>query len=173
MELPIYISTRATLVNAYWSDLKNSEGIFNFNSIFFLKDEITKEFYSTYKLHDNDWIYKPDFAKSSEKYFEEEVNYLVNKRLIYKLSTNNNNKDFEFRLYLKRADLDSIFFCPQHIRFNRIYYVVDKKSGSIIGPEYTNFETDIEKFKELIENGFIYVPTKKQTFEPFRLAKAS
>jgi hypothetical protein len=173
MELPLYISTRATLVNAYWSDLKNSEGIFNFNSVFFLKDEITKEFYATYKLHDNDWIYKSEQTLSSEKYFNDEVNYLVNKRLIYRLSESNNSKDFEFKLYLKRADLYDVFFCPGHIRFNRIYYVVDKKTGSVIGPEYTKFDTDKENFKELIDNGLIYVPTKKQTFEPFRLAKAS
>jgi hypothetical protein len=169
MELPIYISTKANLINAYWGDIISSDGVINSNKIFFLKDQIKNEFYSTYLPYDNDWIYKSEIDILVEKHAKEEINYLVNKRLIYMLSTTLSSNNFEFKLYLKKAETGSLFYNTRRLKQNTIYYVVDKSNGNVIGPEFTKYDSDVQKFKELIEKGLVYVPTNKQTFEPFKV----
>lgn len=169
MVFPDLIQSKATLVAALYSDIVTHDGIFKNHKMFFIKDEATREFCGIYKTIDNDWINKDtDDYRMNQEYQINHLKYLLGKRLIYMLSTNNNENDFQFKLYLKKADEFDMFYSPSFLKLHKIYYVINPKDNSVTGPEFINTETQISTINSLIEKGLIYTPNNRQSFEPFK-----
>jgi len=97
---------------------------------------------------------------AADKCVIDEIRYLLLKRLIFKTPVSNNSNDFEIKLNLRKSIFDDIFHCEKFLKQYQVYYVVNPEKGTVVGPEHTTFETNLELLKGLVERGMIYIPNK-------------
>ena len=172
MKTQFYI-IKGTLARCSREDLITADGTFIENKLFFLRDFITREFKHTYRLQCSTPIHKSELDVAIDKYMSDEINYLLQGNLIYKLSQLNHELDFSFQMYVKTATMFDLFYCPNHLKINTVYYNRYPNGTIDLTPSEITEYDDPKLFLEKIEKGFIVVPSKKQLFEPYKIQKAS
>ena len=170
MELPLEIKTKVSLVLASYSDLVHN-GIFYNNKTFFIKDLSKGVFTGIYKLPYNNYL---NSDKEINEYWNSEILWLLQNRMIYKVSVNNRDSlNFRTQLMLTKASEFDFFNNPNSIKLYKEYYVVDVLKNTITGPELTSELSSKDLIKGLTLKGIIYVINTKQTFEPILTSKSA
>lgn len=135
------------------------------NSLKFIGSFIIDFFYYNYT--------DPIYLDQVEKYYLKQINYLLSKKIVFKLSEIKNTADYTIKLYLKTATAFDIFYGDtNNMILNTTYYCINE-NNQIIGPLKIHENHSGEIFRTFLNNNFILVPTKKQLFEPIEIAKAS
>lgn len=173
------------------SDIISHTGQFTENTLFFIKNIGTLQFYGTYKLQNiNTHLYSEEVTRN-KNYYQKEVDLLIANHLIYKLIADDTNAELIFKMYIRTADEFDLFEGADFLAMNTIYYVLgsEKSEGTykvnsnskleqmkldtIQGPFFINPYTNVDSIKEKISQGTIFVPYKKQKFEPFEIQKTA
>ena len=163
---------KASLSKCDYEDMIRQDGKFIENKFFFVKDIVTNEFKTTYRIQGiNAEIFRDEHQNAREKYQMQQIDFLIALNLIYKLNDVYNSDDYCFKMYLKTATNFDLVYCPNELIKNCIYYII--KDDSFVGPYYTTDNTSYDEIVEGISNGNILVPSKKQLFEQIVIAKAS
>lgn len=168
-----YYSIRGTLARCYKEDFFRHGRIIE-NTTYYIKDESTFQFKDRYVI---DSIYynsiTPSDYELTEKYYLEQIEYLTSRNLVFKLQQNYDSLKYNFNLYLQTAtELDIYYGSTNHMRINTTYYCINEHN-QIVGPFTIEEKHSGLKFRDFLSKGFLLVPTKKQTFEPYRIAAAS
>lgn len=165
---------RATLKLASFQDLFHHDQTFE-NKTLFLKCPLKHDFIGLYKVpavNNEEYPYmdaaQRQSIKETNKYWIDEINMHLANYSLYKLSESTNSMDFQFMLYLRPADDFDLFDSPIHQKPNIVCYL-KLNSHDITGPINLN---DVENVKEKMERGQIYIPTKKQLFQPYKKSAA-
>ena len=168
------IFTRATLKLAGREDVFHNNETFE-NKLLFLKCPLKHEFIGMYTIpaiDNNEYPYmeasQRQTIKAINKYSIEELNVYLKNYALYKLSDTTNSMDFQFKLYLRPANDFDLYDSTIFQKPNIICYV--KTGDAVVGPYSLN---DLENVKEKMNKAQIYIPTKKQLFEPYNISKAS
>lgn len=148
------------------TDILSSCGKFSENTLFFIKNIGTLEFYGTYKITNVNTHLDNEESRRNIEYHKNEVEILLANHLIYKLTEDDVNCDFKFKMYIRTADEFDVFEGANFLAMNTIYYVHEE--NVIKGPFYINSYTIVETIKEKLAQGKILVPYKKQKFEPIQ-----
>lgn len=168
-----YYSIRGTLTKCSKEDFFQKGRIIE-NTTYYIKDESTLKFKGRFLIDSIYYNYKSSSDyEIIEKYYLNQINYLMSKNLIFKLQESYDNLKLNFKMYLQTAlEFDIFYGSTNHLIFNTTYYCITSKN-QILGPFKINENHSGAKFREFLDKGLILVPTKKQTFEPIQLAKAS
>lgn len=168
-----FFKVKGTLIQASHSDFFDRNGEFIEEKIFFIKDYITREFTSTYKISSINSQHKDVIQLALENYVKQEVSFLLKNKLVYKLSENHHELDYHFELVLKTADFYDLFFNSNWLKVNSCYYIMNKASSLLTGPYFLNENDDKAKMGQYIAQEIIYVPIKKQLFEKTTMKKTA
>jgi len=160
MEKHNIIQVRASIVQASRSDVFDGEGIPLENKLLVLKNPFTKVIEGMYRIGGTD------------RYDIIELIHGLAKNQFFKLSEIQNETDFQFKLFLRPADEFDLFYTPSFQKNNVLHYV-KPSVNSIVGPLYTGEFSDKNALRNHIENQTIYVPFKKQLFEPISKQKTA
>lgn len=172
MEIKFYL-IKGTLVRAVRQDFFDNEGYFLEDKIFFQKDYFTKKFIKMYKTPiDYKWGMKDALYYKLKKYSCNEIEDLLRYSLLYKLSSNHNELDFHFNLYIKTASYTDLFYNDLQLRLNTTYYKMDI-NGTVSGPFYISTLDDPNKIQGQLENGLVLILSRKQLFEPIQFSKTA
>ncbi|WP_298119318.1 hypothetical protein [Flavobacterium sp.] len=168
-----YYSIRGTLARCYKEDFLRNGKIIE-NATYYIKDESTFQFKGRYVINS---IYYNEVTPGddllTEKYYLDQIDYLVSRSLVFKLQENYDSLKFNFNLYLQTAtEFDVFYGSTNHMILNTTYYCITPQN-QILGPFMIKENHSGEKFREWLVKGLLLVPTKKQTFEPFKIAAAS
>lgn len=168
-----YLRIKATLERCSREDLVTASGNFIENKVFFLKDYNSREFNKTYRILNVNSMFKDELQLAIEKYQMNEVNFLLQNNLIYKISQVNHQLDYHFLLYIKTAIEFDLFESPKHLKINTLYYNQHPDGKHDLVPNFITEQDIPSDFFERMQRGKIWVPTKKQHFEPYKIQKAS
>jgi len=168
-----YYSIRGTLARCCKDDFFRHGRIIE-NATYYIKDESTFQFKDRYVI---DSIYHNSITPSdyqlTEKYYLEQIEYLTSRNLVFKLQENYDSLKYNFNLYLQTAsEFDIYYGSTNHMRINTTYYCITPQN-QILGPFNIEEKHSGEKFRNFLQKGLLLVPTKKQTFELFKMAVAS
>lgn len=168
-----YYSIRGTLAKCSTEDFFSNGRIIE-NTTYYIKDEITCKFKDRYvigSIYHNSIM--PSEYQLKENYYLEQIEYLTTRHLVYKLEENYDNEAFNFKLYLKTAsEFDIYYGATNHMILNTTYFCITN-DNKIIGPLQIQEKHSGKKFRDSLEKGLLLVPTKKQSFEVFKIAAAS
>jgi hypothetical protein len=154
------------------SDIISHTGQFTENTLFFIKNIGTLNFYGTYKLQNVNTHLDSYEVTRNKKYYKKEVEILVANNLIYKLIADDTNAELIFKMYIRTADEFDLFEGANFLAMNTIYYVFNA-TNHIEGPFLINPYTNIDSIKTKIAEGSIFVPYKKQKFEQIEIQKTA
>jgi hypothetical protein len=168
-----YYSIRGTLARCTKEDFFQHGKIIE-NATYYIKDESTFQFKDRYVI---DSIYgnsiEPKDYELTEKYYLEQIEYLTSRNLVFKLQDNFDSLKYNFNLYLQTAsEFDIYYGSTNHLKINTTYYCITPQN-QILGPFTIKDNHSGEKFRDFLVKGLLLVPTKKQTFELFKIAAAS
>ena len=173
------------------SDIISHTGQFTENTLFFIKNIGTLNFYGTYKLQNVNTHLHSDEVTRNKKYYQNQVDILIANHLIYKLIADDTNAELIFKMYIRTADEFDLFEGANFLAMNTIYYVMSSenhqgtfkvnsdskleqmKYNTIQGPFFISPYTNIDSIKSKIAEGSIFVPYKKQKFEQFEIKKTA
>jgi len=168
-----YYSIRGTLARCYKEDFFRHGRIIE-NVTYYIKDESNFQFKDKYVIGS---IYynsiTPSEYELTEKYYLEQIEYLTTRNLVFKLQENYDSLKYNFNLYLQTANEHDIYYgSTNHMIINTTYYCITPHN-QILGPFTIQDKHSGEKFRDFLAKGLLLVPTKKQTFELFKIAAAS
>jgi hypothetical protein len=175
------------------SDIISHTGQFTENTLFFIKNIGTLNFYGTYKLQNVNTHLDSYEVTRNKKYYKKEVEVLVANNLIYKLIADDTNAELIFKMYIRTADEFDLFEGANFLAMNTIYYLMSSenhqgtfkvnsdsdskleqmKYNAIQGPFFISPYTNIDSIKTKIAEGSIFVPYKKQKFEQIEIQKTA
>lgn len=169
---------RATLKPATIADIFHGRDTY-MNKLMFVKCPKNGNFIGTYAIPEIQNTKRPyhtykelNNIESSNKYYKKELSNGLASQLFYVLSESHNDYDFQFKLILRTADFFDLFYSENHLKQNTIYYV-KVNSHEISGPHFLPKVTDINRVKNAMNAGQLFVPSANQTFEPYKIAIAS
>jgi len=172
------IKVRATLKPASIADIFHGRDTY-MNKLLFVKCPINGNFIGNYTIPELDNNNRPyhsyqELAAIEErnKFYRKELFTGLAAQLFYVLSEVHNEYDFQFKLQLRTADFFDLFDSETDTKPNTIYYI-KVNAQQVTGPHFMPKITDINKVKNAMANGKLFVPTAKQTFEPYKIAMAS
>jgi hypothetical protein len=147
------IMIRAALEPVSYEDVFKKNGHCIENKLFFLKHPISKEMYGYTKVYE---------GNENDPYFIKEIRTAFVLKIMYVLRPATYKSEFIFKLILQEAERDDFFESNIHLMNNVIFYV-DTIKG-VQGPFYTNHFTN-DRINQGLEQGNLYIPSKRQTFE--------
>ena len=171
METKFY-KIKGTLERASRSDFYDNQGYFLEGKLFFQKDYWSQKIETIYTCPDD-----YPLATKSKDYFilknhlTKTIDDLLQHGLLFKLSSLHREVDFHFNLFIKSANFEDFFWKENQLKINTCFYTMINNIYD--GPKFINEFDDPEKILNRINQGTIYVLTKKQTFEPITISKAS
>ena len=172
------VKVRATLKLASQEDVFHGNETYE-NKMLFLRDQFTKEFLATYKIQSIDNRTFPYHSKeykemicAGNKYVRDELNELLQKKMLYKIAESHNSVDIQVKLILRTADEFDFFQNEKYFVPNVIYYI-KVNDHELTGPHMLPFDASILHTKTALLNGKLFVPHKRQTFEEIKTAIAS
>jgi hypothetical protein len=149
------------------------------NKMLFLKDHLTHEFQGTYvipELHTIPVNYTEkeiqNLWKASNEFTLKELHQGLFNHQFYTLSEQYNSLEYNFKLILNEAEPFDFYDGPKRIKPNVLYYVKTSET-EVTGPFYMKPGADFNYVMNAVNNGKLYVPIKKQTFEPYKLQAVS
>lgn len=142
----------AAIEKASFTDCFHKDGTCIENKIFFLKNYFSNKMEGYYRVVD---------GTGNDTFYIKEVQKLLVLGLIFLLKPVVSTSDYVIKLVVERAT-EFDFFCKDELLRDVIFYV-DSQS-SVSGPFNSN-QYKPERIKEGLKNGYIYIPSKKQTFE--------
>jgi len=170
---PDFFITKGSLVRCGKEDLVTEKGIFIEDKAFFIKDWLSQEFKGIYKISNVNSIADYKYKSATIKYVLQEIDYLIKKNLIFKLSDNHLNTYYSFNLILKTAfEMDLFYGSTNHLVYNTIYYNL-YNNGTVSGPYQITLNDSPEIIRRRMEKREILVPSKKQLFEPYIKQKSA
>lgn len=152
MEPVKYFKVKATLELVGYGEVSDRYGKLLQHRIFFAADQDSKEMKETWTIND---------TSSYERLM---LRIAISKRVLYKLSDLHTSLNFHFWLIVRQAEDYDCFYRQNHFKTNTTYYIMND-SSTITGPLYIHEQDDPIHLKKLLEQGKIYVPTRKQLFE--------
>ena len=173
------------------SDIISHTGQFTENTLFFIKNIGTLDFYATYKITDVNSHLKSEEVVRNKEYQKNEVELLLANKLLYKLISDDTNAELIFKMYIRTANEFDLFEGADFLAMNTIYYILGSensegtykvnsslkleqmKQDTIQGPFFINPYTNVDSIKQKISQGTIFVPYKKQKFEPIEIKKTA
>lgn len=172
------IKVRAGLKLASFEDVFSKQLPIH-NKMLFLKDNLTHEFEGTYTIPEL-YMIPVYFTEKSEQDLWKAINDHTLRELrsgllnhqFYVLSEQYNSLEYNFKLELKEAEEFDFYDGPKHIKPNVLYYV-KTTPNEVQGPFYMKPDTDFSYVMNAVANGKLYVPIKKQSFEPHKMQEAS
>jgi hypothetical protein len=172
------LKVRATLKPATIADIFHGRDTY-MNKLLFVKCPINGDFKGIYTIPELDNNLYPyhtyqelEKRNASNRYYKKEIFNGLATQIFYVLSDSHNEYDYQFKLQLRTADFFDLFISEKSTKANTLYYV-RVNDQQITGPHYLPKETDINHLKNAMNTGKIFVPTSNQTFEPYKIAKAS
>lgn len=172
------IKIRAALRVATREDIFNDQTPLT-NKMLFVQCNETREFRGGYviaSLHNTNLPYvsaeQNAFNRKLNNYTMRELLDGLHYQLFYVLDETKNEKNFNFKLHLRMADDFDFFDGSNAVKQNLVYYV-KISDNEIQGPHIMKFTSECDHIKKAIEAGKLFVPSKTQSFEPYKLAKAS
>lgn len=149
------------------------------NKLLFVKCPVTGEFRGVYVIPSWQSTQLPYASASviravrnSNNYFMRELLDGLHYQLFYVLDEMKNQTSFTFKLNLKTADEFDFFEGLESVKQNLIYYVKISDT-EIQGPHSLKFTLACDHIKKAIEAGKLFVPSKTQSFEPYKMAKTA
>ncbi len=155
------IMIRAALEQASFEDCFRKNGDCVENKILFVKNPTTKEMYGYTKVYEGD---------GNDSYYKKEIKTAFVLGLLYILRPVLEKSDFIFKLILQQAENDDFFLSKVHLMENVIFYV-DTMKG-VQGPFFTNHFT-ADRINQGLQQGNLYIPSNKQTFELIETKKTA
>lgn len=152
------IAIRASLKLATRFDCFSNNQILE-NKILFVKDLDKDSFIGIYKIGSNN------------EYYVNEVNQALQMKILYTLISDHSENNFCFKLFLRAADEYDILYTPKYVIENKVYYL--RSGENVTGPYSMSITADVEKVKNALRTGCIYVPCNKQKFEPIIFKKTA
>lgn len=153
------IKITSSLIKATYMDCFDKNMQPYVNKIFFWMDPFKKEFRSYFRILNN------------EAYESLEMSRAINQGSLYVVSNLINQTNFVFKLILEKATEFDFIEYKQSIYPNVIYYI--KNGEDVSGPFSTTKNTVYSKIKNALDREIIYVPSKKQTYEPIQTQKTA
>lgn len=152
MEAVKYFKVKATLELVGFGDTSDRHGNLLEHRIFFVADQDSKEMKSTWMIKD---------TSSYERLMLRKAIY---NKMLYKLSDLHTGLHFHFWLIVRQAEDYDCFYTKNQPKINTTYYIMND-SSTITGPLYIHEQDDPMQLKKLLEQGKIFVPTRKQLYE--------
>ena len=172
------IKVRATLKPASIADIFHGRDTY-MNKLLFVKCPTNGNFIGNYTIPELDNNNRPyhnykelEAIDNRNKFFRKELSTGLAAQLFYVLSEVHNEHDFQFKLQLRTADFFDLFDSESATKANTIYYL-KVNAQEVTGPHFMPKITDVNHVKNAMLNGKLFVPTAKQTFEPYKIAQAS
>ena len=149
-----YLKVKATLERISYGDI-SSRGNLLEHRMFFVADEASKEMKSTWTIRD------------TSSYEREMLFIAIQKGMLFQLSELHTGLNFHFWLILREAVAFDCMYTPRFLKLNTTYYILGNQND-ITGPLYIHESDDPRNIQNLIAEGRIYVPTRKQLFEEYK-----
>jgi len=149
------------------------------NKMLFMKDPFTHEFECVYiipeicvvPLNYTELAEQNLWKASNEATLRELRTGLLNHQF-YVLSEKYNALEYNFKLELKPAEDFDFYGGPKTIKPNVLYFT-KTSLNQVSGPFYMKSGADFNYVMNAIQNDKLYVPTNKQSFEPYVVQAAS
>ena len=152
---------RAALEQASFEDCIRKNGDCVENKIMFVKHPVSKEMYGYTKIYE---------GHGNDPYYKKEIKTAFVLGLLYILCPVQEKSNFVFKLILQQAENDDFFLSKVHMMENVIFYV-DTMKG-VQGPFFTNHFT-ADRINQGLQQGNLYIPSNKQTFELIETKKTA
>jgi hypothetical protein len=151
--VPKYLKVKATLERCSYGSVSARKQLLE-HRIFFVADQISKQMKNTWTINDN-------------SNYEKEMLFLaIAKGMLFELSELHTGLNFHFWLIVRQAEAFDCMYSPRFLKFNTTYYLVGDHN-EITGPLYIHESDSPGHFRNLIAEGRIYVPAKRQLFEEY------
>lgn len=152
-----YLKVKATLERISYGDI-SSRGKLLEHRMFFVADEASKRMKST-------WI-----IKDTSSYEKEMLLIAIQKGMLFQLSELHTSLNFHFWLILREAEPFDCMYTPRFLKLNTTYYILGNHND-ITGPLYIHESDDPRHIQNLVAEGRIYVPARKQLYEEYKKQK--
>jgi len=146
------IKIRASLVKAIRTDCFNSNYEPLVNKFLFWMCPVSGIFKQYYRIQGN------------EIYDGIEIEKALLQNSLYTVNSVSGSSFFCFKLILEEASEFDLFEFKYELKQNVIYYI--KNNETVTGPYFINSENKTERILNGLLHGMIYIPSKKQTYEP-------
>jgi hypothetical protein len=152
MEARKYFKTKATLELVGFNDISGRDGKLLEHRMFFVADESSKNLKETWTIND------------TSSYERMMLHTAIRKRLLYRLSEIHTEVNFHFWLIVRKAEEFDCFYRRNLPKLHTTYYIMDA-GNTITGPLYISEFDDPVHLQKLLDDGQLYVPTRKQLYE--------
>ena len=160
MEPTKYFKVKVSIELAVFSDVSNQKGRLLEHRMFFAADYLTKEINQTWMIND------------TSSYERSMLYSAIVHKLLYKFSDASSGLLFNFWLIVRQAEEYDFFYIKNQLKSNLVYYIMNDQH-TVSGPIYLHEHDDTNYIRKLLEQGKLYVPTRKQLFEEYQKQKSA